>query len=315
MRRALRKLYRPEVFQVDHRRPGSFEGWYFKVAFESAAWAFIPGVSLARGDEHAFVQVLDGTAGSATYARYAVSDFDFVDAPFEVAVGPSRFGLRGVRVDAEGMRAELRFDELRRWPSSLLWPGAMGWYAFVPFMQCNHGVIALDGEVSGTVNGARLEGGRVYIEKDWGTSFPQAWVWAQTNSFGPGREGCSLTCSIATVPWVRGRFTGFIVALLEGGRLHRFTTYTGARLEGVRAFDDRVEVALVRGRERLELVLRRGAGADLRSPLRGQMEGRVNESLAASVDVRLLDGGREVFAGTGRWAGLEVVDPDALAPG
>lgn len=312
MGRALRKIYQPELFQGDRRRHDVFEGWYFKVTFESAAWAFIPGISLARGDAHAFVQVLDGRAGSASYARYGARDFDFADSPFEVAVGPSRFGLRGVRVDVEGMRAELRFEGLRRWPKSLLWPGAMGWYAFVPFMQCNHGIIALDGTVSGTVNGERLEGGRVYIEKDWGTSFPQAWVWAQTNSFGPGREGCSLTCSIATVPWVRGRFTGFIVGLLEGGRLHRFTTYDRGRLEHLRATGDRVEVALSRGRERLELGAHRSRGADIRSPLRGLMLGRVNESLSATVDARLLDDGREVFSGTGRWAGLEVVEPEAL---
>lgn len=313
MRRTLRRIYHPELFQVGLRRRGAFEGWYFKVAFESAAWAFIPGVSLAQGDEHAFVQVLDGVAGTASNTRYAVSELDVVDAPFALAVGPNRFDLRGLKVDAAGLRAELRFEGLRRWPSSLLWPGAMGWYAFVPFMQCNHGIIALDGAVSGVVNGERLEGGRVYVEKDWGTSFPQAWVWAQTNSFGPGREGCSLTCSIATVPWGRGRFTGFIVALLEGGRLHRFTTYDRGRLERVQATDDRVEVALRRGRERLELTARRSAGADLLSPVRGEMTGRVNESLAATVDVRLLDAGREVFAGTGRWAGLEVVDPAALA--
>jgi hypothetical protein len=80
----------------------------------------------------------------------------------------------------------------------------------------------------------------------------------------------------------------------------------------VRATDGGVEVALGRGRERLELEMRRSAGADLLSPVRGQMQGRVNESLSATVETRLLDGGREVFCGTGRWAGLEVVDPGAL---
>ena len=53
-------------------------------------------------------------------------------------------------------------------------------------------------------------------------------------------------------------------------------------------------------------------GVDLRSPVDGVMEGRVNETLSATVQVELSRDGDTVFRGTGTNAGLEVVNPDIL---
>jgi hypothetical protein len=108
----------------------------------------------------------------------------------------------------------------------------MGWYAWVPFMECYHGIVSLDHEIQGAlqVDGQRVDfsGGRGYIEKDWGPSFPSAWIWLQTNHFGV--PGTSLTASIAVIPWMRSSFSGFIVGFLHGGRLYRLATYTGAKV-------------------------------------------------------------------------------------
>ena len=63
----------------------------------------------------------------------------------------------------------------------------MGWYSFVPFMECKHGIVSVNHDLSGilNVNDEVLisDGGKGYIEKDWGTSFPEAWIWMQSNNF------------------------------------------------------------------------------------------------------------------------------------
>lgn len=55
-------------------------------------------------------------------------------------------------------------------------PGIMGWYAWVPTMECYHGVVSLDHAISGKLmiedQAHDFNGGRGYIEKDWGKSFP-----------------------------------------------------------------------------------------------------------------------------------------------
>ena len=73
-----------------------------------------------------------------------------------------------------------------------------------------------------------FSGGRGYIEKDWGMTFPRAYIWMQSNHFQ--RAGVSLTASVATIPWLTGWFRGFLVGLLVEGILYRFTTYLGSKI-------------------------------------------------------------------------------------
>jgi hypothetical protein len=89
----------------------------------------------------------------------------------------------------------------------------MGWYAYVPTMECFHGILSMDHALDGEIefNGSHYDfvGGRGYIEKDWGRNFPENWIWAQSNNFS--NNNLSITASLATIPWKNTSFAGFIV--------------------------------------------------------------------------------------------------------
>ncbi len=174
----------------------------------------------------------------------------------------------------------------------------MGWYAFVPLMECYHGVLSLDHAIDGalSIDGQPVDftGGRGYIEKDWGQAFPQAWLWAQTNHFG--EPGTCLTASVATIPWVRAAFRGFIVGFLHAGRLYRFATYTGAHIQSLRLTDTHAVLRVADRRHRLEIEADRSEGGLLHAPYRTDMLQRVTESLTAT------DPGAAVGAGFRRGA-------------
>ncbi len=212
------------------------------------------------------------------------------------------------------IRGELTFAGGTGWPVTPLSPGIMGWYAYVPFMECYHGVLSFDHAVSGrlTVDGETLDysGGRGYIEKDWGQAFPKAWIWMQSNHFATPHV--CLTASVAVIPWRGSAFNGFIAGLWHAGRLYRFATYTGARLERQEIDDRRVVLHYVDPRRdgcRLEIEASRATGGLLHSPERTAMLQRVMESLTASLHVRLVENatGKAIFEDTGEHAGLEVV--------
>jgi hypothetical protein len=197
----------------------------------------------------------------------------------------------------------------------------MGPYAFAPFMECYHGVLSFDHEISGrlAVDGGTFDftGGRGYIEKDWGQAFPKAWIWMQSNHFD--QPGACLTASVAIIPWLRGAFPGFIVGFWSEGQLYKFATYTGAVLERLDLEDTHVTWRLAgttgphNTPHRLEIVAWREEGGLLHSPERVAMLQRVLESLTARLDVRLLavTGGQKqvIFEGVGHHAGLEIVGP------
>jgi hypothetical protein len=313
-----RKLYKPEFFQGNRRlgKPSRyFEGWYFKAAFPGVPFAFIPGISLARDDPHGFIQVFtggSGPSGEARYHRFTPEEFHYDRKNFEIALGKNRFSLSGIEIELDGFLVSLKIENSVRWPSTLFSPSSMGWYSFMRFMECYHGIIVLDADIEGSINGEPHNGGRFYLEKDWGTSFPKAWIWMQSNSFS---TRASLSCSVARVPFRGKEFTGFIIGLYTGGKLHFFTTYNGSRLTKIEYDDSSVWIAAERDQTLLQIRARRQPGVQLASPIHGEMRGRIEETLGSEISVELSRGGRQLFSDRGVQAGLEVVNPALLLQG
>lgn len=296
-----------------------FEGWYYKVVDASgqASYAIIPGVILSRdpSEEHAFIQVLDGVSGEATYHPYPRTLFWASRNAFDLRIGPNRFNDRFLDVDIDDaqrtIRGRIHFGDLKPWPVTLRSPGIMGWYAWVPFMQTYHGVVSLDHALSGELDvgydSVTFDGGRGYIEKDWGSAFPSAYVWMQCNHFES--IGTSLTASIATIPWLGGSFPGFIVGLLHQGNLYRFATYTGAETERFEVSDTHVTWVIRDKHRRLRLEAIRTRGGLIYGPQPHAMNRHLEETLQATVTVTLQEWKRQervLFRGTGQHAGLEV---------
>jgi tocopherol cyclase len=321
MIRSLRSTLHPASYHGHGKRPPFFEGWYYKLvdASEQARYAVIPGIFLSedRAEHHAFVQVLDGRTGRVTYHRYQPEEFWSADRAFDLRIGPNRFASEHLSLDIHSpeliVSGELHFSDLTPWPVTLTSPGIMGWYAWMPFMECYHGIVSLDHSIQGVLqlNGEAVDfaGGRGYIEKDWGKSFPSAWIWFQSNHFE--EPGTSLTASVAIIPWVRRSFPGFIVGLWHDGILYRFASYTGARIEQLDITDEAVTWIIRDRHHRLEMRAVRAGGGLLQAPTTADMGRRIAETLNARVEMALytFEGGpaRRLFQGTSRHAGMEAV--------
>lgn len=308
-------ILHPEVYHGFKKKPPFFEGWYFKLvsADEQHKLAIIPGVILGQ-DAHAFVQVLDGVAGSTAYVKYPMADFQAEKSRFAIRIGQNQFDEHHLSLVLDApeckLSGEIQLGKLNPWPVTLLSPGIMGWFAWVPRMETYHGVLSFWHSLQGklTLNGKEMDftGGKGYIEKDWGQSFPSAWVWFQSNHFGE-RRAC-ITASVAVIPWLGRAFRGFIVGLWLDGKLHRFATYSGAHINALQIFDDHVDWVLRNQEHRLFLKASRVEGGLLRGPTRQDMGQRVMETLNATVEVRLETlRGQVLFEGLGEHTGLEVM--------
>lgn len=324
----LRRIYHPAVYQGPAHPHGYFEGWYFKLVGPGGAdpMALIPGVAYPTdAAPHSFVQFF--RAGRPPrYHSLPIETFEHDSSRgFEVRVGRNSFSDRAVMLDIDddlgSIRGWVRFGPWSPWPVTLLAPGVMGPFRFVPGMQTYHGILSMDHSLAGSldVDGERIdfEGGAGYAEKDWGTGFPSSWVWVQCNHFvderGERIPGASLSLSVARVPFATGAFSGFIAGMLVGGELVRFTTYTGARLECVRTEPCCAYVVLADRRHRLEMYAEGSSVATLAAPVLGSMSSHDEEALDGTVHVvlsRAAAGGWEpIFAASGTPAGVESMDP------
>lgn len=316
---------RPDGFHGAHERAGFFEGWYVKVVSgdRAARIAVIPGIFVGLEDsggrhDEAFVQVLDGSTGRSWYERYNPADFHAATGHFDVAIGPNRFDSRGMTLDLpeSGLRGRVDFTTtFDPWPVTVRSPGIMGWYAWLPVMECYHGVASFGHDLAGSLSlggvSMPFDGGRGYLEKDWGRAFPSGYIWMQSNHFAI--PGLCLVASIAVIPWHRTEFRGFIVGLRMPGPdgqpvLHRFATYTGGRTTALTVDDDHVRWSLrSKAGLTLDITAERRRGGLLHAPVRTQMHRRVEETLDARIHVRLTDrDGRLILSDCGQVAGLEV---------
>lgn len=313
----LRSIWTPAMYHGHGWRRNYFEGWYYKFVDATGrhVHAVIPGIFLGKNasTSHCFVQVLDGATGHSTYHRYPAERFWASEHELDLRVGPNRFYLDRIQLDIDdadrSLRGELGFEGVTPWPVTLASPGVMGPYAFAPFMECYHGVLSFDHAVRGALimNGAAIsfDGGRGYMEKDWGQAFPRAWVWGQSNHFD--HVGTSITLSVATIPWLGTSFRGFIIGLWHERRLYRFATYTGAEITCLKLSEFHFVLHVEDRRHRLEIDAARSEGGLLHAPYRLDMLPRVTESLTANIAVKLIDrSGGVIFQGVGRHAGLEI---------
>lgn len=309
----IRSIFHPEQFQGWNRNRNYFEGWYFKIVNEdeTKAFAIIPGIAIdEHGKRQAFVQVLDGKKRTANYHKFEFSAFTPATDRFEVTIQDNYFSEKRMKINLPELSGELQFSGNVPWPNSWYSPGIMGPYSFLPLMECYHGIVSMDHSISGSlVSGDEIlnfDKGRGYIEKDWGQSFPSAYLWLQTNHFS--QPGISLKTSVAKIPYLGYSFVGFITGIWLGDRLIQFTTYNQSNLRKCVINAEKLEVVMQNKNYLLEIRTKREPSTALASPILGLMDGRIEESMNARIEVNLTDRktGKTILNDVGRNAGLEV---------
>jgi hypothetical protein len=319
---SIKNIWHPELYHGFNKKNNFFEGWYFKNIGEdgTSVLSVIPGIfkSKDKTKEHAFIQFIDGITKESHYIRFEAEQFIADKNQFSVQIGNCTFDENRIFIDIDqpGFRAfgELNFKELTKWDTSFLSPGIMDWYSFMPFMECNHGIVSMNHRVRGKIlinkNVYLFTFGRGYIEKDWGSSFPSSYIWMQSNNFS--NTDVSFFCSIARIPWFGSHFRGYICFVLIEGKIYKFATYTGAKLLELKIVEDTISYKLSDKHYDLFVEAHRTNGAMLLAPYNNQMvEGRVHETLLSEINIRLINktlkGNITVFEGKSQFSGLEIV--------
>jgi hypothetical protein len=311
------RIFNTFAFQGNLKNKHYFEGWYYKHISENQdnALSFIPGISLNPRDSHSFIQIIDGLKGTSQYIRYTLEDFKFDFRNNNLKVGKSIFSENHITLNINSeeitVHGEIRYDKRIKYPQTLLSPGIMGWYSYIPFMECKHGIISVDHNLTGSlsVNDTLINfnNGKGYIEKDWGTSFPEAWIWIQSNNFSTANT--SFTFSVAKIPWLGKFFMGFISFLYHSNRFYLFSTYNGSIITDVKKGDENIEIRVENKKYKLHISTRRKTSSELAAPSMGEMTRKIKESINSDVTVKLLNSnGKTIFENTGYSAGLEITD-------
>lgn len=278
-------------FHGKRRRTSFFEGWYLKYQGKKDTIAFIPAFHEDKyGKRFATLQVITGDG--AWFLWYPAEEFQADTRKFRVRVGDSVFSEHGALLDIA--KKSLRIQgELHHSPWAAPKWDIMGPFRYVPFMQCNHGVLSMTHRVTGKIrlNGCDLflDDGCGYVEKDWGRSFPGGYFWTQCNWFQ--ERDISVMLSVADIPVGPVSFTGCIAFVYCRGEVYRMATYLGARVISLNP----KEVIISQGRMVLRVELLEEGGYGLKAPVSGAMSRVIREHPQCRVRYGFWANGRNIL--------------------
>lgn len=288
---------RPELYHNPRFKSNYFEGWYYKQVSKDQKHviAFIPGTSFHKGKQYTFIQCIyeKNQESLNAYVFDFGEDFDFDNNPFQVRIRDNSFDLSGFKVDLENdqvqIKGEIAFESLTQLERSILNPNIMGPFSYLPFMECNHGILSMNHNLMGqiTIDGEHIDftGGKGYLEKDWGSSFPKYYSWLQSNHFED--ESVSFFCATAHIPVLKSAFNGFICQLNAKGKSYRFATYNKSKLEMIEFTEEKLKLRIQNRKYKLEVEAFVSEGRKLKAPLNGAMNTYIKEALSGLLKIRL----------------------------
>lgn len=316
-----RRLYNQSEFQGNLKGKNYFEGWYLKHVSSdlSHSIAFIPGISLSK-DQHSFIQVLNGLTGESFYLRYDLKKFSFEPGKFAIRIGKSFFSdhFSEIEILSEtiNVSGKIEYVDIYPYPRTLINPGIMGWYSFVPFMECKHAVVSTTHRLKGTleINGLTIDfgNGKGYIEKDWGTSFPESWIWIQCNHFN--NDDASFMFSLAKIPWRGKYFIGFLGFLQNGDHFYTFATHNRSKITNLEQTGNKLEIGILNKDFTISAAISVNQFIELKAPRLGIMDRYMKESVDSDLEIIMKDRKENMIHELkGRRAGLEITgDIDTL---
>ncbi len=311
------KIFHPELFQGNLKKKRYFEGWYFKHVSRDLnhVFSFIPGISITDDDPHTFIQVINGITGKTCYITYSLDRFIWEKNKLNLKIGNSVFTDKFIDLNIENeeikVSGRLEYSDIVKYPKTLLSPGIMGWYSYVPFMECKHGIVSVNHNVSGTLNIdntiIEMNGGKGYIEKDWGSSFPEAWIWIQSNNFS--NSDTAFTFSVAKIPWLGSYFPGFISFLYFDKRFFLFSSYNNSVLSEINYDGNTLSFKLKNNESVLIVTAVKNKSGELLAPVSGKMTRRIKESMDSFVTICLYDKNNNlIYNDSAQRAGLEIIE-------
>lgn len=313
----MKEIFNPDLYHGKHKNKNFFEGWYYKIVDKTNSYklAIIPGISYDDGlQHHSFIQILNGHEGKYHYISYPSESFRYDNDKFRICIDSNIFTMSHINLsinqDDISIRGHLVFKGFIKWPSNIINPGSMGFYNYFKFMECYSQVCILNGSLVGDldINGQKINftGGKIYVEKNWGKSFPKSWLWIQSNCFK--NRKASVTCSLGTIPFPIRDFQGFLIGVTVENQFYSFTTINRSKLH-INFLENDVILHVEKKGIRLTLKTYSNEKDFLlcKCPQKGKMSSFVRETLNGRVYILLEDtkNNKKIFEDIGISTGIE----------
>lgn len=275
-----------------HRR-AFFEGWYFKLTLDdTATLSLIPSLHKRGHVIYASLQwiIAKGSDTVSGSHAYGPDQIKLMQNPFQLTLGNNRIDESGILFREKDLNIAVKFKDLHHYRRDIMGP----FRRLHGLMPCSHGLLVTNGQADVKIASPWVSGffdSGVYVEKDWGDTFPDRYIWLQADF--PDQEA-HLFFSIAKVKIGKINFVGFIANLTLNGKDYTLATWNHSRCK-VYGSPTALEITLTQGGITLTIQLKPIKSVNLNSPVIGLMTSSVRESLACPLTLKVVAPKSEEF--------------------
>lgn len=158
--------------------------------------------------------------------------------------------------EVNSIKGRLELEQVVDLNQSFLKPGLMGVYKHLPLLEFYQEVIILKGKTLGilNINGDEIDftDGNCYIHRQWGSKFPNIWLWGQCTGFDHSDE-VSLMLGIARIKIFFNYYTAFAIPVYYNDKVEIFSNYNGGHIAKLYRYKGYVHLIITQKDKLLDL--------------------------------------------------------------
>ncbi len=285
-----------------------FRGWYFKQSEYNNTLIMIPGFHRDYwGKKQAFLQIIYD--GQSYYIPFSGQVINYHHSNLSVRLGNCKFSDKGILLDIDRddyhIHGRLRFFNITKPEQDIMGP-----LKYLTCLECRHMLYSMTHDVHGElwINDKHIvfNHGTGYIEGNDGCSFPERYVWTQSNMFQT--KECSFMAAIANIPLFpklskRLKITGCLCNIHLDGQEYRLATYNGAKVVKWTP----KQFVIQKGKLKVRVTLLSENSVPLKAPVCGAMTKTIYEYSVAKVRYEIKYQNKVLLDEAAPWSSYEAV--------
>ena len=290
----------------------SFENWYFKLVDEKKeqTLGLLIEIQSTKQGKEVTIQVVGNVVHEEICVHYPLESVKSRET--EIQIEDNVLGLEQITLNIKKenfhLKGELILNHHKRLTPSFWTPGLMGPYKYLPFLESYHEVISLDHTLMGSLwlNGNKIvfDEGKGYIEKSWGKTTPNVWLWAQCNQFK--NKDVALMIGVARLPIFFDYYTCFAIPIYYKDQLEIFSNYKGGHLSKLYRYKEYVHLIITQKNKVLDIKIYGSGEKSCTASKSSHMIRDVYACDTAKIEVLITENGQTVFEEVGTLCELEM---------
>jgi hypothetical protein len=201
------RIFKPTTLRGNLERNTYFEGWFQKIYSKehNSSFVIIYGYATSNTeDTFGFIQILfpNKTTEIICFNR---NEFSCDPNRHIVRMGENLLTTEIIQINTKEVKIHLK---LMNNHVSKTFKNSMGYNYFLPALPCYHAVLNTGHLVSGEIKQKNerfiIKNELGYLEKNWGTSFPETYYWL--HAVDPNDPQVSILFSRAEIDWIGKKF-------------------------------------------------------------------------------------------------------------